>query len=180
MQVIEFYIDFQPPFDIKGDTEDLLRHVPERYLVGLGSIVITNSGALNRNERNRKLLSRKRKVSMSRVRGTYTAATRSESAYITLYADKITDGHTGWFIKIPLVRHLILSEVLYHEIGHHIDDQHRPEYREKEDIADDWERKLGVTFFRRRYWYLIPFVRTIRLLPQVKSWLDRNSQRKRR
>jgi hypothetical protein len=36
-----------------------------------------------------------------------------------------------------------------------------PEFREKEDVADDWGKKFGARFVRRQYWYLIPVAKAI-------------------
>ncbi len=43
---------------------------------------------------------------------------------------------TGWWLRIPLIREGKIADVLFHEIGHHIHFTCRPEYREKEDVAD--------------------------------------------
>lgn len=45
-------------------------------------------------------------------------------------------------VWIPLLREISIGEVLYHELGHHIHACARPEHREKEDVADDWGRKM--------------------------------------
>jgi hypothetical protein len=44
--------------------------------------------------------------------------------------------------------------VLFHEIGHHVHATVRPEFREKEDIADDWGKKLTGNYIFNRYWYV--------------------------
>jgi hypothetical protein len=49
------------------------------------------------------------------------------------------------------------GEVLFHEIGHHIHAVHIPAYDGKENVAEDWSRKLVRQFFRKHYWYLVPF-----------------------
>ncbi len=49
------------------------------------------------------------------------------------------------------------GQILYHELGHHV---HAviPEYREKEDVADDWSVRFSAAYLRRAYWYLFPFL----------------------
>ena len=54
------------------------------------------------------------------------------------------------------MREWCYANVLFHEMGHHIDATVLPEYREKEDVADSWIYKLYVPFFRKKYWYLMP------------------------
>ena len=43
---------------------------------------------------------------------------------------------SSWWLRIPLIREGKIADVLFHEIGHHIHFTCRPEYREKEDVAD--------------------------------------------
>jgi len=78
-----------------------------------------------------------------------------EKAWIELFVDKLDTGiYQFWWI--PLLREMAFAWVLFHEIGHHIDYTIKPEFREKEDAADDWGKKLFKNFFRKEYWYLIP------------------------
>ena len=60
-------------------------------------------------------------------------------------------------LRIPIARYAEFGEVLFHEIGHHIHTVHVPIYDGKENVAEDWSRKLGQQFFRKHYWYLVPF-----------------------
>jgi len=53
---------------------------------------------------------------------------------------------------------MFFADVLYHEVGHHIHATRRPEYRDKEDVAEAWSAKLSRGFFQSRYWYLFPVV----------------------
>ena len=53
-----------------------------------------------------------------------------------------------------LGRTVCFSKVLFHEIGHHIHATVRPEFREKEDIADDWGKKLTGNYLLKRYWFI--------------------------
>jgi hypothetical protein len=56
---------------------------------------------------------------------------------------------------------------LFHEIGHHTHFAIRPEYREKEDVADYWKRKLDGYFPRKRHWYLLPFAMLRKLFKRI-------------
>jgi hypothetical protein len=60
------------------------------------------------------------------------------------------------------------GDVLFHEIGHHIHATVRPEHREKEDVAEDWRKKLWGNFGRKKYWYLVPIAKPLSKL--VKSF----------
>jgi hypothetical protein len=50
----------------------------------------------------------------------------------------------------------MLGEIIFHEIGHHIHATTQPEYREREDVADEWQRRLLRAYLRRHYGYLRP------------------------
>ena len=45
---------------------------------------------------------------------------------------------------------------MFHEIGHHIHAVHKPVYDGKENVAEDWSKKLLRRFCRRHYWYAVP------------------------
>ncbi len=100
-------------------------------------------------------------------------ATTTSRAYIVLHVDSITKGWNGWYANWPIVCYLPANDVLYHEIGHHIDAAHRPVYQGKEDVAESWRRKLWARFVRRRYWYLFPALyvlgRALRLFEKLRA-----------
>jgi hypothetical protein len=48
--------------------------------------------------------------------------------------------------------------VLFHEIGHHVHARVRPEFREKEDVADDWGKKLLRNYVHEQYSYIPKWV----------------------
>jgi hypothetical protein len=159
----EFYNDYQPPKCAIGTVRKLIRTVPEKYLQGLESVVLTNQSGLSRKRRLGKVTSRKRRHPRSSITGLYHPAYRGEKAWIELFVDKIEFSAYGcWWI--PLLREMAFGMVLFHEIGHHIDYMMKPGIREKEDVADDWRKKLFMNFFRKKYWYLIPVRKPLVLL----------------
>ena len=64
------------------------------------------------------------------------------------------------------------SEVLFHEIGHHIHKTQAPEFKEREDVAESWEKRLCKIYFRKRYWYLTPIAYVLYPLFWLKKKLD--------
>ena len=75
---------------------------------------------------------------------------------------------------IGLLCDVIFGRVLYHELGHHVHTI-RPEYQEKEDVADNWAVRFSVNYVRKTYWFLYPLLRGIAPLRQAtlklaKSW----------
>jgi hypothetical protein len=53
----------------------------------------------------------------------------------------------------------VIGRVLFHELGHHIHLTTRPEFKEKEDVADDWSKRLMRNAVRRRHRFMRPFIR---------------------
>lgn len=156
-EIIENYRDFEPPQQVKEIISILLDCVSANYLRGLKAIILANQAALTRNQRRRKVWSRKRKIRLAEARGAYYRATRSSPPIVSLCVDNILKGTPAWTLKVPIARYAEFGEVLYHEIGHHIHATHEPVHEGKENVAEDWSKRLGRQFFRRHYWYLVPF-----------------------
>jgi hypothetical protein len=93
-----------------------------------------------------------------RIRSRYHRRSGNSSPYIELRVDRIVLGLNGFPIRIPMLRDIIFGHVLFHDIGHHIHRTVRPEYDEKEDVADKWAGKLNGNFIRKKYWYLLPIL----------------------
>jgi len=170
-EIVENYNDFTPPASFRKLLVDLLRAVPSKYLVGLKTVILSNKSALTRDQRKRKLWSRKRKIRMADALGSYQAAWSSAPASITLYVDNIVGREPGFIWKIPALRYLPIAPVIYHEIGHHIHAVHEPVYKGKEDVADYWSRRLRRAFFRRRYWYLVPAAIVLSWARDFAKWI---------
>jgi hypothetical protein len=150
--VVVAFSDYKPPFEIASTAQRLLDSVPENYLTGLGAVVLTNASALPRKRRNRTIKARQRMARLSAARGLYHPAANRNRAWIEIFVDNTL---LGWeksrWLRIPFIRESKLSEVLFHEIGHHIHFAVRPEYREKEDVADVWKVRLQRNYDRQRF-----------------------------
>ena len=51
VKVVESYVNYIPTFDFSRMTHHLLSSVPEKYLEGLGSIVLCNMSGMPRSEK---------------------------------------------------------------------------------------------------------------------------------
>jgi hypothetical protein len=172
--LVESYRDFTPPSNFRGDVETLLRYVPPKYLVGLKTIVLTNRAGLTRSKRKQRVWSRNRMVRLADSLGSYSRASRSSPATVWLYVDNICRQQAEWFRWIPLLRYAVSADVLYHEIGHHIHTVHRRVHDGRENVAEDWSRKLSGHFWRKHYWYLLPLLYPLaRVASPVSKWLRR-------
>ena len=160
-KVVETYRDYIPPQCVLKMVDDLLKAVPQSYLVGLQTIVLTNQAAQPRKKQQQKIWSRRRKVKLVETLGYYSGATRSARASITLHVDNIFKGAKSRDFRIPFVCYFRLASVLYHEIGHHIHAEPKPVYEGKENVAEDWSDKLLQRFYRTHYWYLMPLLKPL-------------------
>jgi hypothetical protein len=156
--IVESYRNFAPPSNFRHDVETLLRFVPQKYLVGLKTIVLTNRAGLTGNKRKQKVWSRNRKVRLADSLGSYSRAGKNSPGTVWLYVDNIVKAESNWWRRVPLLRFMMPAEVLYHEIGHHIHAVHRPTHEGRENVAEDWGRRLWRGFLRKHYWYLSPFL----------------------
>ena len=158
--IVEAYRDYSPPPTFRRLVQELLKAVPPRYLVGLKTIILTNQAAGTRHQKRQKVWSRNRKIRLGDALGYYSAATRSSQATVVLHVDRILKGMRPWELRTVLLCYEPLATVLYHEIGHHIHAEHKPVYEGKENVAEDWNRKLSGRFYFQHYWYLKPLFYT--------------------
>lgn len=132
----------------------MLDSIPKKYLDGLSEVVLTNTSGMSRERRRSVTKSRKRKIRMLNARGLYHPAWQREPAWIEIFVDNTIRGwEKGIWLRLPFIREGKLGDVLFHEVGHHIHFTIRPEYKEREDVADTWKAKLQRNYNRsRRPW----------------------------
>lgn len=153
IEIQEVYKDYKPKYDIQRTIEDLISYIPPKYVINLNVIVLTNSSALSRNERKQKTWSRNKKYKINECRGLYYGNKKENKAYIKLIIDNIIDDKKVYYI--PFFRDLLIAPVLFHEVGHHIHKFIKPEYNEREDVADNWSDKF-MGLLGLKYWFLLP------------------------
>jgi hypothetical protein len=153
VKVVEQYLNYAPPVDVYSSVRLLLRYVPEQHLVGLHTVVLTNSETVRKQIRG-KITSEKRRFRPADCNGLYS------KGRILLLIDQIFANYPELFLLLPQFKAYVIGETLYHEIGHHIHRLDEPGYRsKKEDVADQWKEKLLQVFLVQRYWYLAKLVR---------------------
>jgi len=172
--VISHYSDYTPPFDPVPVIQRMLASVPPKYLVGLSEIVLTNSTGLSRKLRRSVTKSRKRKVKIVEARGLYRQAWHGKPAWIQIFVNNtLKNWGKGWWLRFTFFAEILLGDVLFHEIGHHIHFTARPEHREKEEVADDWMRRLKKNYFRTQRPMLRFVLITLRPILRPMIWLLR-------
>jgi hypothetical protein len=149
----EFYNDFIPPGYVLRLVTRLISTVPAEHTVGFDCVILTNQSGAPRRDRLGKVTSRSRRLPQRGVLGRYHHTRSNRAAWIELYVDNIITGIAAhpW---VPVGRTACFASVLFHEIGHHVHATVRPEFRQKEDVADDWSGKLMANYFFTRYWYV--------------------------
>jgi len=152
------YRDFVPPVNAQRTVDGLLSGIPGKYVSGLKTVVLTNAGGLSHDRRKQKTLSRKRKVLIRESRGLYHQKYHNDPAWIEVFVDNVCQGWPSWLLRIPFFRDLAFADVVFHELGHHIQKTQVPEFKEREDVADKWSKRLNRHYFWRRYWYLMPLL----------------------
>lgn len=182
-QIIESYRDYAPPAWVRKLVEDALDSVPDQYLGGLKTIVLTNRSALTRDQRRQKIWQRGKTHRLAEARGAYYRATRSRPASVWLYVDNILKPIPSWCLGLPIVSTVEITEVLFHEIGHHIHAVHKPVYDGKENVAEAWSRRLIRRFTLRRYWYAMPLAyplaKAFNLAERIKKRISRGGKQQR-
>lgn len=162
-QIVVAFQNYSPPFNAEKAIRRMLRIVPPKYLWGLHAFVLTNVGALSHKEREQRGLGRGRSPQRESL-GYYSQAWKGQPARVTLLIDNLEKQWGRTWLRVGIVRDLALSELLYHELGHHIRRLHVPEYEEKENVAEKWSDRLSRKFARERFWYLLPLAAPIALI----------------
>jgi len=158
IKIVEEYHEYTPPVRVRGAVELLMSHVPREHLEGLRKVVLTNSARLLQSNKGKYDFYGKRQR-LGELRGFYTGG------YIYLVTDRILDCYHELSLMVPIVRTLVMAEILYHELGHHINRRDQPGYREnREEAADEWRDELLFAFFEKRYWYLVRVLRVYKKL----------------
>lgn len=169
VMVRESYGASPPSFDAGLVVHRLLDGIPSKYLVGLKTVVLTDTDGLNHAERRKKTQSRGKTVRIRVCRGLYNRASKDAPAWIEIFVDNCTRDYPRKMLAVAYFADNLLGEVLFHEIGHHIHTTQAPEFKECEDVAESWRKRLSKIYFRRRYWYLIPVARLVQTLVWLKK-----------
>jgi hypothetical protein len=85
----EIYRGYAPPIDATNVTLRLLRSVPEKYLKGLGCVVLTNQSGLSRKYRVGKVWRKNKKMLKTDIGGLYHPRRQTEPPWIELYVDRM-------------------------------------------------------------------------------------------
>jgi hypothetical protein len=167
IEIIEEYKDWQPPVDALRATTAAISTVPREHLRGLRRIVLTNASGLNRIRRRKKAKDNGRTRKSIEALGFYQQAWQGGAASIELLVDNII-AQCPRSMKLPAIRDVFFADILFHELGHHIHRTRAKQFRDRECVADDWARRLGELYLRKRGWYLLPLLRWLGLYTSLR------------
>ena len=168
LPIHENYSDYQPPRRFRKSVERLLASLPQGHLLGVESIVLTDSAKLGRGKTKR---IRGRKYPEKACLGFYHPGTKSNGPWIELVADNMVRQMPEAFMRWQFLSDMIVADTLYHEVGHHLDGTIGSTSRAGEQAADAWAKRLRYAHFEKRYWFIAPIVKLI--LRIFRSRVDR-------
>src|ERR1051326_235774 len=155
--IYERYEKTKPRPWLRRTVERMVKSVPREHLIGLESIVLSESSFLT----SKKLRVDGRTVPENKCLSFYHLATKDRKAWIELIVDNIGGEYPTWLRRAPLVRDLPLSKTLFHEIGHHIEARSLRGAPSTEPEAEKWEIALARPYFKRRYRFIAPLIRLV-------------------
>src|SRR5690349_6241043 len=118
VKIVEAYVNYTPVLNYPLMVERLLSTVPDKYLMGLDSVVLSNLSGAPRRERTGTIRRKKRRIKRADVAGLYHPTWRGQQPWIQLFVDQIVMPPRSFRWIRPL-RELAVGTVLYHELGHH-------------------------------------------------------------
>jgi hypothetical protein len=150
--VYENYKNYIPPHGVRSSIEKLLSNLPKEFLGGLESVVLTNSESIRKGKTHR---IKGRKYSRQACLGFYHPRYKGNQPWIEILVDKTLDKTPALILWIPPIREALLSDSLFHELGHHLDATVGSPAPSGEAAAEAWKKRLSKTYFRKHYWYII-------------------------
>lgn len=156
--VREDFESYAPPSWVGTTVVRLLDSLLPEHVMGLSSIVLTESSKTANVKMHRK---GGRKYRPNQRLGFYRPAWRGEPPAIYLIVDNILGQERPW---LQFARDFTVAEVLFHEVGHHLNAKVGLLSRNEEGSAEAWRRRLWGVHCRKRYWFLRPLVPLIWLL----------------
>ena len=170
IEIVETYKDWQPPINARQAVASVIATVPPEYLVGLRGITLTNASGLNRSRRRKKTKHRARTRNSIEALGFYRQAWHGQPASIELLVDNII-AQCPRAMRLAPIRNAFFADILFHELGHHIHLTQAKQFREREDVADDWARRLGRLYLLPRRLYLVPLLKLLGLETSLRMRL---------
>src|SRR5688572_1877596 len=155
VSIKEDFPEYAAPPWVAPTVRRLVQSIPPTHLIGLSSIVLTESATTVKVKMRRR--GGKKYRPKDRL-GFYRPAW-GDGAIICLIVDNILAHEGAAWLQVK--RDLIIADVLFHEVGHHLNANMGLIARDDEASAEAWSLKLWRLHVRKRYSFLIPLVRLV-------------------
>ncbi len=157
LDVVESYGSYDPPKEAAKLVVSLLDTVPKSLYVGLAQVCLTDASVLSRAKRRRKTTQKSR---VGETLAVYWPSSIRESARIEIFVDKVLDQLPPTLRRVEFIRELVIADVLFHELGHHVQAKARVRLRrnKEETFADNIAAKLLRRLINRKYRFLKPLI----------------------
>jgi hypothetical protein len=152
---------FDSPINFRRSIERLLEGIPAKYLAGLDCVVLRDTSGFSQYEKKRSEHDRTKVLT-----GAYYRRARKTPPRIHLFVDNIV-GRNSFWLRMALIRELLLAGPLFHELGHHIQESIIPEHKDKEATAEAWSQRLTREYFQSHYRYTLPMLRVLRAIIKI-------------
>lgn len=150
VRVSEYYAESKPGLNYASSIRQVLRSVPPKYLRGLDCIILRDEPSLTTDERRKGLL---------RCQGVYVRGKGRRPPRVELFIDNILDEWPRWARYVPILRYEMVHRILFHELGHHVQDVLYHRTSQPEAGAWSLANELSRHSFKKRHPLLVPFVK---------------------
>jgi hypothetical protein len=161
LPIREDYQTYTPPPWVRQTVCELLESLSAEHVGGLSSVVLTESGRISKGKTHRVA---GRKYAMKECLGLYRGRWRGEPPAVFIIVDNVISRRPWWFWRLPLLADTALGDVLFHEVGHHLNATIGSLAGGEEASAENWKRRLARLHVRRKYWYLRPVRKPLRFV----------------
>jgi hypothetical protein len=155
--VREDYREYRAPGWVRPTVERLLGSLSPQHVAGLSAVVLTDSATADARK-----VRRPRRNRRGVVLGRYHPAWTGNQPWIEIVVDRVVASCPRYVAWLQWARDFTLAEVLFHEVGHHLDATVGAPARSGEPAAEAWSRRLYWLHFRRRHRYLLRLLRVLR------------------
>lgn len=150
---IEARYQAQLPFDVERSLRNLLKVVPQDQLLGLGSIILVDQITHKSSRKSEGLYWHKRGHELAKI----------EIAISTLYK-----GMPRPVFYLPFITKFMLANVLFHEVGHHYQQQvHGVTKKTEESFASKYRKQMLKRAFPLWRFLLLPLSPLVLILRRV-------------
>lgn len=174
--VTESYGTYVPRGNIIAIVDGLMDYVPGNFYVGLQEICLTDSSTLSQSKMRSKTTEQ---IRIGQVKALYWPASTSAPARIEIFLDKVLNQLPTLLGKMMFFKEIVIAEVLFHELGHHLQSQqkYRTRRNHHETFAEECAVKLLQNLLNKKYKLLKPFVSALNISLDIRDRVASSRQK---